>query len=301
MSRATCQKGIILAGGAGSRLHPLTQVVSKQLLPIYDKPLVYYPLSTLMLAEIRDVLLISTPADTGKFEELLGDGTRFGLRIQYQVQPRPEGLAQAFLLGRKFIGDDSVALVLGDNIFYGHGLGSLLQTAAATRQGATVFAYPVKDPRRYGVVQFNQQGQVLSLEEKPRRPKSRYAIPGIYFYDNQVVEIASALKPSARGELEITDVNLEYLRRGQLNVQVFGRGFAWLDTGTPEAMMQAANFVQAIEQRQGFKVSCPEEIALRFGYITREQLELQLAGQQNDYSEYLRELLADQQDGTGPA
>jgi len=285
------RKGIVLAGGSGTRMFPLTLAVSKQLLPVYDKPLVYYPLSTLMLAGIRDVLLISTPADIGAFERLLGDGRRFGIHIQYQVQPRPEGLAQAFVLGRQFIGDDSVALVLGDNIFYGQGLQKSLQRAAAQTDGATIFAYPVKDPQRYGVVEFDKQGQVRSLEEKPRHPKSRYVVPGIYFYDNRVVEIASQLQPSARGELEITDVNVTYLTWGSLRVEPLGRGFAWLDTGTHESILQAANFVQTIEQRQGMKIACLEEIAWRKGYLSDEQLRDAAKQHDNEYNRYLLTLL----------
>ena len=285
------QKGILLAGGAGTRLYPMTTAISKQLLPIYDKPLVYYPLSTLMLAGIRDVLLISTPHDIGHFEQLLGDGQQWGMRIDYQVQAHPEGLAQAFILGREFIGDDAVALVLGDNIFYGQGLRTLLGQATSDEQGATIFAYPVKDPERYGVVEFDDAGRVVSLEEKPDRPKSRYAIPGLYFYDNQVVEIAARLKPSARGELEITDVNAEYLRRGQLRVQVFSRGFAWLDTGTPESLLHAADFVRTIEQRQGLKIACPEEIALRCGYVDEQHVRQLAEKYNNEYCHYLLELL----------
>ena len=290
------QKGILLAGGAGTRLYPMTTVISKQLLPIYDKPLVYYPLSTLMLAGIRDVLLISTPHDIGHFEKLLGDGRQWGMSISYQVQARPEGLAQSFVLGRDFVGDDSVALVLGDNIFYGQGLRTLLGQATSDEQGATIFAYPVKDPERYGVVEFDGAGRVVSLAEKPARPRSRYAIPGLYFYDNQVVEIAANLKPSARGELEITDVNAEYLRRGQLRVQVFSRGFAWLDTGTPESLLHAADYVRTIEQRQGLKIACPEEIALRCGYVDEPHVRKLAAKYNNEYSRYLLELLEHPED-----
>src|SRR3989441_3874536 len=285
-------KGIVLAGGAGTRLHPVTQVISKQLLPIYDKPMVYYPLSTLMLAGIRDILIISTPQDTPRFEQFLGDGSRFGLSFQYAVQPRPEGIAQAFLVGQKFIGSSCSALVLGDNIFYGHDLAKTVLQAGQQESGARVFAYPVHDPERYGVVEFDSAGKAISLEEKPRAPKSRYAVTGLYFYDNQVVEIASSLKPSIRGELEITDVNREYLRRGQLEVVVMGRGMAWLDTGTHEAMLEAALFIQTIETRQGLMVACPEEIAYRYGYISAEQLESIAASMTNNgYGSYLRQLL----------
>jgi glucose-1-phosphate thymidylyltransferase len=284
------QKGIILAGGAGTRLHPITQAISKQLLPVYDKPMVYYPLSALMLAGIRDVLLISTPHDTPSFQRLLGDGSRFGINLQYAVQPEPKGLAQAFLIGRQFIGSDSVALVLGDNIFYGQGFQQILRRAAVNQHGATVFAYGVRDPQRYGVIEFDAQGRAISLEEKPVRPKSNYAVPGLYFYDNQVIDIAAGLKPSARGELEITDVNRHYLAAGQLRVERLSRGFAWLDTGTPESLLQAATFIEVIEQRQGFKVACLEEIAFRQGFIDRERLVQLGQAMNNAYGEYLLEI-----------
>ncbi len=285
-------KGIILAGGSGTRLYPVTHAVAKSLLPVYDKPMVYYPLSTLMLAGIRDILVISTLEDVPRFEHLLGDGARYGICLQYAAQPKPEGIAQAFLIGREFIGSSCCALVLGDNIFYGHDLVKELLAATARNTGARVFAYPVHDPERYGVVEFDQTGKALSVEEKPKQPKSRYAVTGLYFFDNQVVEIARNLKPSGRGELEITDVNREYLKRGQLDVSVMGRGMAWLDTGTHEALMEASLFIQTLEKRQGLMVACPEEIAYRYGYITREQVEAQaLPMRNNGYGAYLLQML----------
>ena len=287
-------KGIVLAGGSGTRLYPATQVVSKQLLPVYDKPMVYYPLSTLMLAGIRDILLISTPQDTPRFEALLGDGKKWGLRLDYAVQPKPAGIAQAFLIGREFIAGQRVALVLGDNIFHGHDFSEFLKRAAARERGATVFAYAVNDPGRYGVVEFDARGKAVSIEEKPRQPKSRYAVTGLYFYDARVAEVAAGLKPSARGELEITDVNRAYLERGELDVIPMGRGMAWLDTGTHEALLEAAHFIETIERRQGLKIACPEAIAYRMGFIDAKQLEALAAPlEKSGYGEYLRRVLTD--------
>jgi glucose-1-phosphate thymidylyltransferase len=289
---STRYRGIILAGGSGTRLYPVTQAIGKSLLPVYNKPMVYYPLCTLMLAGIREILIISTPDDVPKFQTLLGDGSQFGIRLQYQVQPKPEGIAQAFLLGEKFVGGSPCALVLGDNIFYGHDFAKDLRESATKTQGARVFAYPVHDPERYGVVEFDQNGRALSIEEKPKQPKSRYAVTGLYFYDNQVVEIAKSLKPSARGELEITDLNQAYLKKGQLEVVVMGRGMAWLDTGTHESLMDAALYIQAIEKRQGLMVACPEEIAYRYGYITAEIVErIGTAMRNSSYGSYLLQLL----------
>ena len=286
------KKGIVLAGGSGTRLYPLTRSVSKQLMPVYDKPMIYYPLSTLMLAGIRDILIITTPDDAGAFRRLLGDGSQWGIALSYAVQPRPDGLAQAFLIGEAFIGGEPVALVLGDNIFFGHDLPAQLRQAAAATSGATVFAYAVNDPQRYGVVSFDGAGRAVDIQEKPTRPASRYAVTGLYFYDAQVVEIARQLTPSPRGELEITDINRRYLEAGQLQVQPLGRGMAWLDTGTPDALLEAASFIATLEHRQGLKVACPEEIAYRAGYIDAQQLrELAVPVSKNGYGEYLLRLL----------
>lgn len=287
-------KGIILAGGSGARLYPLTKVISKQLIPVYDKPMIYYPLSVLMQAGIQDILIISTPSDLSRFIELFGDGSHLGLNISYAEQPRPEGLAQAFLIGKEFIGNDSVALVLGDNIFFGHGFSGIVQRCSKFIEGGTIFGYLVKDPERYGVVEFDEERRVIGIEEKPEKPKSRYAVPGLYFYDNNVVDIAASIKPSPRGELEITDVNSHYLRQGKLSVELLGRGFCWLDTGTHESLQQASSYVEAVQDRQGVKIACIEEIAYRLGYITAEQVAEQAESMmKNQYGQYLMSILED--------
>jgi len=287
-------KGIILAGGSGSRLYPITRVVSKQLLPVYDKPMIYYPLSVLMLAGIREILIISTPEDLPDFERLFQDGSRLGLSFSYAVQPRPEGLAQAFIIGKSFVGDDNVCLILGDNIFYGHNLSDTLKRAVRLEKGGRIFGYLVRDPERYGVVEFDQDGNVIGIEEKPEKPKSNYAVPGLYIYDNDVVNVAADIKPSERGELEITDVNMEYLKRGELKVELLGRGFAWLDTGTHEALQQAASYVQAIQERQGLRIASIEEIAFRLGYIDHMQLETLAKDMlKNEYGRYLMDIVTE--------
>lgn len=287
-------KGIILAGGSGTRLYPLTRVVSKQLLPVYDKPMIYYPLSIHMMSGIRDILIISTPEDLHRFEDLLGNGSNLGINISYKIQPKPEGLAQAFIIGEDFIGDDSVSLILGDNIFYGHDLPHILQKTAQSKKGGTIFAYAVKDPKRYGVVEFDKNKSVISIEEKPEVPKSKFAVTGLYFYDNSVIEIAKKIKPSSRGELEITDVNNEYLKQGKLNVELLGRGYAWLDMGTHQSLLRAASYVEAVQERQGFMLACLEEIAFRMGYISSEELKNMAKDMlKNDYGQYLMEVYND--------
>ena len=288
-------KGILLAGGHGTRLYPLTTILSKQILPVYDKPMIYYPLSMLMLAGIRDILVVSTPAALPLYQELLGDGSQWGIRFSYVEQSRPRGIADAFVVGREFVGESNVCLALGDNIFYGHGLPTILRKAASLKDGALIFAYPVADPSRYGVVEFDPSGRALSIEEKPQMPRSSFAVPGVYFYDNRVLDVAGSLEPSSRGELEITDINNFYLERGELQVEILGRGFAWLDAGTHESLLQAANFVQALQERQGMMISCPEEIALRGGYIDRDQFRALAEGlQTNRYGHYLLQLLRDE-------